>query len=96
MPPPSSGGVCLAQILNQLENIEFGGNEFHSYQHVHSMVKASKNAYSDRAKYLGDPDFIDNPIDKLTSKEYAKNRWNEHDFNLVVPNSKKIFKKNIY
>ncbi len=85
MPPPSSGGVCLAQILNQLENIEFKEDEFHSYRHVHAMVKASKNAYSDRARYLGDPDFVDNPTDTLISKLYARSRWEEHPFESVVP-----------
>ena len=94
MPPPSSGGVCLAQILNQLENIEFKEDEFHSYRHVHAMVKASKNAYSDRARYLGDPDFVDNPTDTLVSKIYSQSRWEEHSFELVIP-SKDISYGNI-
>lgn len=69
--PSSSGGVALIQLLNVLENYDFktwGHNSFESVQH---MVEAMKHVYADRAKYLGDPDFVPIPVDWLTSKEYA-------------------------
>jgi gamma-glutamyltranspeptidase / glutathione hydrolase len=72
MPPPSSGGVHIVQILNTLEDVpisEFGPN---SASTIHHMAEAMKYAYADRSEYLGDPDFVDVPIDALTSKDYAK------------------------
>jgi gamma-glutamyltranspeptidase/glutathione hydrolase len=72
MPPPSSGGVHIVQILNTLEDVpirEFGPN---SAATIHHMAEAMKYAYADRSEYLGDPDFVDVPIEALTSKDYAK------------------------
>ena len=75
MPLPSSGGITLANILNQLENVDFSSIGFHSSTHVHYLVEAEKRAYADRAKYLGDSDYIYVPTDKLISKKYAKQRF---------------------
>jgi gamma-glutamyltranspeptidase / glutathione hydrolase len=72
MPPPSSGGVHIVQILNTLEDVpisEFGPN---SAATIHHMAEAMKYAYADRSEYLCDPDFVDVPIEALTSKDYAK------------------------
>lgn len=71
MPPPSSGGIALIQMLNALE-----GHQLHLVSHnsatfLHLLSEAMKHAFSDRAQYLGDPDFVQVPIQKLTSKEYA-------------------------
>lgn len=72
MPPPSSGGVHLVQILNILENFDLKSMGAGSSQSIHIMAEAMKPAYADRSKYLGDPDFVDIPISGLTSKDYAK------------------------
>ncbi len=72
MPPPSSGGVALVQMLNILEARDLAGAGFGSAENVHHMVEAMRRAYADRARFLGDPDFNpDIPIERLTSKEYA-------------------------
>ena len=72
MPPPSSGGIHLIQMLNILENFELGSYEHNSYQYVSLLSETMKYAYADRSEYLGDPDFFDVPISKITAKEYAK------------------------
>ena len=71
MPPPSSGGVHLIQILNALEGYPIGALGENSAETIHLMAEAMKLAYADRSEYLGDPDFVDVPIKALTSKEYA-------------------------
>ena len=71
MPPPSSGGVHIIEILNILEGwplAEYGHN---SAQTLHLMAEAMKPAYADRSEYLGDPDFVKVPVGALTSKKYA-------------------------
>ena len=71
MPPPSSGGAHLLQILNMMERWpikQWGAN---SAQSVHYMTEAMKLAYADRAEYLGDPDFVKIPLQGLISKRYA-------------------------
>ena len=70
-PPPSSGGVVLCQMLNILEGYPLGAMGFRSAQSVHYQIEAMRHAYADRNSYLGDPDFVRNPIDRLTSKAYA-------------------------
>ncbi|MFD1880893.1 gamma-glutamyltransferase [Paracoccus pacificus] len=72
MPPPSSGGVHLIQILNTLEGYPIGALGQNSSETIHLMAEAMKLAYADRSEYLGDPDFVDVPVAALTSKEYAK------------------------
>ena len=72
MPPPSSGGTVLVQMLNVLEEYDLATLGFRSAQTVHLIVEAMRRAYADRALHLGDPDFNpDMPIDRLTSKSYA-------------------------
>lgn len=73
MPPPSSGGTVLLEILNMMEPYNIGWNStgFGSSRHVHLLTEAMKHAYADRAEFLGDPDFVKVPVDMLTSKAYA-------------------------
>ena len=71
MPPPSSGGVHIVQILNTLEAVPMAFLGHNSADGIHMMAEAMKFAYADRSEYLGDPDFVDVPIDELTSKAYA-------------------------
>jgi gamma-glutamyltranspeptidase/glutathione hydrolase len=70
-PPPSSGGTTICQILNIVEGYPIGYLGFNSAQTVHYMVEAMRHAYVDRNTYLGDPEFVDNPLDRLLSKDYA-------------------------
>ncbi|HJS73359.1 MAG TPA: gamma-glutamyltransferase [Vicinamibacteria bacterium] len=72
MPPPSSGGIVLVEMLNILEGFDLTADGFGSARNLHRMAEAMRRAYSDRAQYLGDPDFNPEiPIERLTSKEYA-------------------------
>ena len=71
MPPPSSGGVHIVQILNTLEGVPMTYLGHNSADSIHMMAEAMKFAYADRSEYLGDPDFVDVPIAALTSKAYA-------------------------
>ena len=71
MPPPSSGGVHIIQILNILEEFPLGFLGHNSADTIHLMAEAMKLAYADRSEYLGDSDFVDVPVAGLTSKDYA-------------------------
>lgn len=71
MPPPSSGGVHLIQILNMMECWPLGKWGHNSAQTIHHVTEAMKLAYADRSKYLGDPDFVKIPLSRLISKGYA-------------------------
>ena len=72
MPPISSGGTVLIEMLNVLEGYDLRKSGFGSADTIHLMTEAMRRAYADRARYLGDPDFVTSmPIDRLTSKEYA-------------------------
>ena len=79
MPPPSSGGVLLIQMLNMLEPYDVGAMGFGSAAAVHLMIEAERRAYADRAEYLGDPDFFPVPVERLTSKAYARARFADFD-----------------
>ncbi|GGH48394.1 gamma-glutamyltransferase [Comamonas phosphati] len=71
MPPPSSGGAHLLQILNMMERWPMNQWGVDSAQSVHYMTEAMKRAYADRSEYLGDPDFVKIPLKGLISKNYA-------------------------
>jgi len=71
MPPPSSGGIALIQMLNVLEGYQLSLIPHDSATHLHLLAETMKHAFSDRAQYLGDPDFVQVPIQKLISKDYA-------------------------
>jgi gamma-glutamyltranspeptidase / glutathione hydrolase len=70
-PPPSSGGVIICEILDILEGYPLKDWGYHSAQAVHVQIEAMRNAYVDRNSYLGDPDFVKNPLDRLLDKNYA-------------------------
>ena len=73
MPPPSSGGVVLVQMLNILEGYDLTAIGHNSALYLHLLTEAMRRAYADRANYLGDPDFNENmPIEELTSKAHAE------------------------
>jgi gamma-glutamyltranspeptidase / glutathione hydrolase len=71
-PPPSSGGVVICQILNTLEGYPLKDWGFRAAQAVHVQIEAMRHAYVDRNSYLGDPDFVNNPLDRLLDKGYAE------------------------
>jgi gamma-glutamyltranspeptidase/glutathione hydrolase len=71
MPPPSSGGVALVQMLNILEGYDLASLGHNSAETIHFLVEAMRRAYRDRALYLGDPDFVTVPVERLTDKAYA-------------------------
>jgi gamma-glutamyltranspeptidase / glutathione hydrolase len=84
MPPPSSGGVALVEMLNLAEQAELDSIEFNSTAYVHIMAEIMRRAYADRAEYLGDPDFNnDMPLDKLLSKSFARERFESIDMQLA-------------
>ena len=87
MPPPSSGGVHLVQLLNILEGFplaEFGHN---TAQTIHVMAESMKLAYADRSKYLGDPDFVSVPMAGLISKRYANELRQKINLNQATPSA---------
>lgn len=70
-PPPSSGGIVLMEILNIIEGFDLAYAGPGDEEMVHFMIEAQKRAYADRAVYLGDPDYVAIPVERLISKEYA-------------------------
>ncbi|MBK9096862.1 MAG: gamma-glutamyltransferase [bacterium] len=89
MPPPSSGGIALVQMLNILENYNLSEENWGSAHYIHHIVEAMKYAYADRTNHLGDADFYPVPTDQLVSKEYAKTIFDriEKEKNKAVPSS---------
>jgi gamma-glutamyltranspeptidase/glutathione hydrolase len=87
MPPPSSGGVLLIEMLNMLERFPIGAYGHNSASVIHIMAECMKLAYADRSVYLGDPDFADIPVSRLTSKEYARSLSAKIDTERATPSS---------
>ena len=88
MSPPSSGGVCLAQIMKMIEPFnldQFGHNAVKSIQVI---TEAERRAYADRSHYLGDPDFVSIPIDTLISSAYLSSRMSDFSFDEATLSSK--------
>lgn len=72
MPPPSSGGMAVVQMLNVLEGFDLKANGYGSAKNIHLTAEAMRRAFADRARHLGDPDFEkDIPLERLISKDYA-------------------------
>ena len=74
MPLPSSGGICIAQILKSVEPYKIGQYAHNGEQYVQLLVEAERRAYADRAYFLGDPDFVKVPTETLLSPNYLKER----------------------
>jgi gamma-glutamyltranspeptidase/glutathione hydrolase len=72
MPPPSSGGVALIEMLNILERFDLKSKGLLTAPALHLQIEAMRRAYLDRARHLGDPDFVKVPVPRLTSKSYAR------------------------
>ena len=80
MPPPSSGGICLAEILKMIEPYDIANMGHNSTQAIQVIVEAERRAYADRSVYLGDPDFVKIPLKELISKKYLKQRMSNFNF----------------
>jgi gamma-glutamyltranspeptidase/glutathione hydrolase len=74
MPPPSSGGTILIEMLNMMEPLDVAELGLLSSDQVHNVVEVMKRAFADRAEFMGDPDFVEVPVAGLTSKQYAAQR----------------------
>lgn len=84
-PPPSSGGTHVAQILNVLENFDVASMEVNSPEYLHLFSEVFKICYADRAKYMGDPNFVKVPLEGLLSKEYARELAKRVDLTKAQP-----------
>ncbi|HEY6329220.1 MAG TPA: gamma-glutamyltransferase, partial [Blastocatellia bacterium] len=87
MPPPSSGGALLIQMLNMLEHYDVGAMGHNSSDELHLLVEVMRRAYADRAAYMGDTDFVKVPISGLTSKKYAEERIKSINPERATPSS---------
>ncbi|MFY7669634.1 gamma-glutamyltransferase [Tenacibaculum sp. MEBiC06402] len=87
MAPPSSGGVCLAQIMNAIEPYNIEQYQHNSTEYIQLLVEAERRAYADRSHFLGDPDFVKIPLTELISKKYANSRMENFSFEKPTPSS---------
>jgi len=87
MPPPSSGGVHIVQMLNMLSQFPIDKMGHNSAATIHVMAESMRRAYADRSLYLGDPDFVNVPVAELTNKQYAKQLVNQINPNKATPSS---------
>ncbi len=87
MPPPSSGGIHLIQMLNILEHYPINKLGHNYSKTIHIMAEAMKLVYADRSKFLGDSDFVSVPIKQLTSKKHAKSLSKNIDLQKATPSS---------
>lgn len=94
MAPPSSGGICLAQIMKMIEPYDIAGMGHNSAKAIRLMTEAERRAYADRNHFLGDPDFVNISVSELLNKDYLKQRMNDFSFEKATPSSK-IAHKNI-
>jgi len=74
MPPPSSGGIVMLQVLNMLEGYDVRAMQYNSAAKYHVLAESMQRAFADRAEFMGDPDFADVPLAKLVDKKYAEER----------------------
>ncbi len=96
MPPPSSGGVVIIEMLNILEGFDMASYGHNSAQYLHLLTEAARRSYADRAEHLGDPDFNESmPLDKLLDKDYAATLRATIDMNKASVSSETEF-ANIY
>ncbi|WP_417871947.1 gamma-glutamyltransferase [Winogradskyella sp.] len=85
MSPPSSGGICLGQIMKMIEPFDLNDYGHNALKTIQVIVEAEKRAYADRSYYLGDPDFVDIPTETLLSDVYLQDRMNNFSFEKPTP-----------
>lgn len=82
MPPPSSGGVALMQLLKGIEPYDIGSWGFNSTRTIHVMTELERRVYADRATFMGDPDFYQIPVQKMLSADYLQDRFSDIALNV--------------
>lgn len=87
MAPPSSGGICLAQIMKMIEPYDIKSYGHNSLKAIQLITEAERRAYADRSYYLGDPDFVEIPTEILTSEAYLSGRMSDFSFDAATPSS---------
>jgi len=90
IPPPSSGGIILLQLLKMVEPWSLRESGFHSLKTIHLIAEAEKRAFADRAEYAGDPDFVRVHTDILLDPEYLKRRFIDFDLNMATDSKQVI------
>ena len=80
MSPPSSGGVCVNQIMKMIEPFDLKAYGHNSPDYIKLLVEVERRSFADRSHYLGDPDFIQVPVNELTSESYLNTRMNDFSF----------------
>ncbi len=87
MSPPSSGGIVMGQIMKMIEAYPLGEYGHNSVKSIQVITEAERRAYADRGHYLGDPDFVEIPTQKLLSDEYLEDRMHNFSFDSATPSS---------
>lgn len=87
MPPPSSGGIAVAQILKMVAAYPLAEYGHNSSKYIQVLAEAERRAYADRSFYLGDPDFVSIPVDSLLSNAYLTQRMNNFSFDAATPSA---------
>ena len=87
MPPPSSGGVALGQLLKMVEPFPLKKWGINSDSTIQTIIEAERRVYADRSKWLGDPDFVKVPVKELLNDEYLKNRMSDVSLEKATPSS---------
>lgn len=87
MPPPSSGGIALLEMLHILERYDLAKLGANGSEKAHRLIEAMRRAFADRAEFLGDPDFTKVPVAALLSRKYADERANTIDLKRATPSS---------
>ncbi len=87
MPPPSSGGIILQQLLGMVSQYNLKSMRFHTAASVHLMAEAERRAYADRAEHMGDPDFWKVPVTQITTPAYLKDRMKSFNPDKATPSS---------
>jgi len=87
MSPPSSGGICIAQILKSIEPYGIQQYEHNSPKYIQLIAEAERRAYADRAHFLGDPDFVNIPVDSLIGESYLSSRMADFNWNKATKSS---------
>ena len=80
MSPPSSGGICLKQMMGMISEFDLDKYGHNSLEAIQVIVEAERRSFADRSHYLGDPDFVDIPTEAITNSAYLKNRISDFSF----------------
>ena len=87
MSPPSSGGICLEQIMKMIEPYDINDLAHNSLDYIKILVEAERRSFADRSYYLGDPDFVSIPKEQLVGKEYLLERMSSFSFDSPTPSN---------